>query len=104
MNDAWKAAGYTRKPTREEFHREALAKLPPWTADPLDRLEHTLAAHTDTDEDTMALYATSCSPAIEGLPSMTGVTWGDLREIAKDLRAHAAEIAAQAAADTGAQS
>jgi hypothetical protein len=95
VDDAWRAAGYTRKPTIEERHREALAALPPWTEDPLERLEHTLAAHADANGDAQALYATTCS--LPGLPTWTGITWNDLRALAADLRAARTEQASHEA-------
>lgn len=67
---------------------EDLAKLPAWTEDPLERLEHTLAAHTDTPRGGMALYATSTSHPEPGVPARTGVTWADLEALAVELRTH----------------
>jgi hypothetical protein len=99
--DAWRAAGYTRKPTAAELHREALAALPPWTADPLERLEHTLAAHTEVELDAWALYATTCWPPPDDAPAQTGITWADLCVLAAELRAARTEQASHTAVRFG---
>lgn len=60
------------------------ASLPEFTDDPVQRLAHTLAAYQDSDGDHWALRATS--NAIPG-HRVTGITWGDLRQLLQRLQA-----------------
>lgn len=66
-------------------HRETLATLPPWTADPLARLVHTLAVRDTERDEHFAVYATSCSHPEPGDPQTTGLTYGDLRALSVEL-------------------
>ena len=59
------------------------ASLPEFTEDPVDRLRHTLAAYPDTQADGWAVRATG-GGVVPG-HDVTGLTWGDLREILKRL-------------------
>lgn len=58
------------------------ASLPPFTNDPADRLRHTVAAFAGTPDHEWAILATQ--NAIPG-HDQTGLTWGDLRELAARL-------------------
>jgi hypothetical protein len=55
---------------------------PPASDDPVDHLRHTLASFTDEPDRAMALTATSnlYAPRLR-----TGLTWGDLRAILRQL-------------------
>ncbi|WP_067573655.1 hypothetical protein [Nocardia acidivorans] len=68
-------------------HAEYLAKLPPWTEDPLAHLVHTIAAYPSTNPAEMAIYATMTTHLEPGVPARTGITWGDLRAVAAELGA-----------------
>jgi hypothetical protein len=66
----------------DESMRYFAAGLPAFTDDPTDRLRHTLGAYEDMADDAMAVRATS---GLRGFPAITGLTWGDLREILRRL-------------------
>lgn len=74
--------------------RPDLDDLPPWTGDPLARLEHTLAYHRAArpipEPTAMALYATLTSNPAPGVPPQTGVTWADLQALRDELRGYRA--------------
>lgn len=74
-------------PARRLTQAEKLATLPAWGADPLARLDHTLAAHPHTLPGEMALYATLSHHPEPGIPAQTGITWGDLAQLAEEVRA-----------------
>ena len=57
--------------------------LPEFTDDPVDRLAHTLAAFSDSPDDDWVIRATS--NVIPGHP-VTGLAWGDLRALLRQLR------------------
>lgn len=74
-----------------EPHAELLAALPPWSTDPLARLEHTLAAYSEQPPQGWVVVASS-TPTPDGI-ACTGLTWGDLHQLACEVRDARAAVA-----------